>query len=138
MDSSTSLLLNKFGGSEVTYQQAIAQVGFRPVAANGLPEGYSVESVQLLEMRCCKCTQTACRRPDNSRFFIYEHENEETGWFEHRSKRQCQCGGNVCEVVELNNQLAATWVKGNRHVTLLGVLDEQEIELLAKHFDESS
>jgi hypothetical protein len=138
LDSSNNLLLRKFGGSEVTYQQAITQVGYRPVATKGLPEGYSVESVQVLDMPCCKCTQTACRRPDNSRFFIYEHDNEETGWFEHRNKRQCQCGGNDCEVVELDDQLAATWEKDDRHITLLGVRDEQEIELLAKHFDESS
>lgn len=138
MDSSTNLLLEKYGGSEVTYQQAITQVGYRPVATKGLPEGYSVESVQVLNMPCCKCTQTACRRPDNSRFFIYEHDNEETGWSEHRNMRQCQCGGNDCNVVELDDQLAATWEKDNRHITLLGVRDESEIELLAKHFDESS
>ena len=137
-DGVTTLLLNKFGGSEVSYQDAITQVGFRPVASKGLPEGYSIENIQVLDMPCCKCTQTACRRPDNSRFFIYEHDNEDTGWFEHRKKRSCECGGNTCEVVELDDQLAATWKKGDRHVTLLGVRDDAEVELLVKQFDESS
>jgi anti-sigma factor RsiW len=137
-DKATHLLLNKYGGSEVSYQDAITQVGYKPVASDGLPTGYSVEGLQVLDMPCCKCTQTACRRPDNSRFFIFEHSNEEPGWFEHRKKRQCQCGDNSCEVVELDNQLVATWKKGNRHVTVLGARDEEEIELLAKHFDKSS
>lgn len=137
-DEATHLLLKKYGGSEVSYQDAITQVGYKPVASGGLPVGYSVEGVQVLDMPCCKCTQTACRRPDNSRFFIFEHSNEEPGWFEHRKSRQCQCGENTCEVVELDNQLVATWKKGNRHVTVLGARDEEEIELLVKHFDESS
>ncbi len=136
-DSTTNLLLNKYGGREVSYQDAITQVGFRPVASKSMPAGYSVESIQVLNMPCCKCTQTACQRPDKTRFFIYEHENEDTGWFEHQNKRQSQCCGKTCEIVELNDQLAVTWQKDNRHVTVLGVRDEEEIELLVKQFEES-
>jgi hypothetical protein len=137
-DGATHLLLKKYGGNEVNYQDAITQVGYKPIASGGLPVGYSVEVVQVLDMPCCKCTQTACRRPDSSRFFIFEHSHEEPGWFEHRKSRQCQCGENSCDVVELDNQLVATWKKGNRHITVLGARDEEEIELLVKHFDESS
>ena len=134
----TTHLLRKYGGGEVSPDEAITQVGFRPVASSGLPAGYTVESIQVLNMPCCKCTQTACRRPDNSRFFIFEHDNEEPGWFEHRTKRTCNCGGKDCEVVELDNRLAATYEKGNRHVTLLGVRDEEEIELLVSQFEDKS
>jgi hypothetical protein len=40
--------------------------------------------------------------------------------------------------VELNNQLAVTWKKDNRHVTLLGIRDEAELELLVSEFERSS
>ena len=131
-------LLNKYGGGVVTPGDAYEQVGFHPIATKGLPAGYSVESIQVLDMPCCKCTQTACKRPDNSRFFIYEHENEDTGWFEHQNKRRTECCGKTCEIVELKNRLAVTWQKGNRHVTLLGVRDDDEIELLVSQFEKKS
>jgi len=137
-DGATTLLLNKFGGSEVSAKDAITQVGYQPIASKGLPAGYSVEGIQVLNMPCCKCTQTACKRPDNTRFFIYEHDNEDTGWFEHQNKRQSECCGKTCEIVELDNRLAVTWQKGNRHITLLGVRDEEEIELLVSQFEEKS
>ena len=137
-DGATTLLLNKYGGSEISAQEAITQVGYQPIASKGLPAGYSVEGIQVLNMPCCKCTQTACKRPDNTRFFIYEHDNEDTGWFEHQNKRQTECCGKTCEIVELDNRLAVTWEKGNRHITLLGVRDEDEIELLVSQFEESS
>ena len=137
-DGATTLLLNKYGGSEISAKEAITQVGYQPIASKGLPAGYSVEGIQVLNMPCCKCTQTACKRPDNTRFFIYEHDNEDTGWFEHQNKRQSECCGKTCEIVELDNRLAVTWEKGNRHITLLGVRDEDEIELLVSQFEESS
>jgi hypothetical protein len=137
-DGATTLLLNKFGGSEVSANDAITQVGYQPIASKGLPAGYLVESIQVLNMPCCKCTQTACKRPDNTRFFVFEHDNEDTGWFEHQNKRQSECCGKTCEIVELDNRLAVTWQKGNRHITLLGVRDEEEIELLVSQFEEKS
>lgn len=137
-DGATTLLLNKFGGSEVSAKDVITQVGYQPIASKGLPAGYSIEGIQVLNMPCCKCTQTACKRPDNTRFFIYEHDNEDTGWFEHQNKRQSECCGKTCEIVELDNRLAVTWQKGNRHITLLGVRDEEEIELLVSQFEEKS
>jgi len=133
----STLLLSKFGGSEVSYQDAISQVGFRPVASRGLPDGYTVDSIQVLDMPCCKCTQTACRRHDNSCFFIYEHDNEEPGWFAHRKRRQCECDGKTFTIVELDSQLVATWQEGSRHVTLLGARDEAEIELLLRQFEKN-
>ncbi len=134
-DEATHLLLKKYGGSEVNYQDAITQVGYTPVASKGLPAGYSVESVQVLDMPCCKCTQTACLRPDNSRFFIFEHSNASPGWFNDKQKRQCNCGNKACEIIELDDQLAATWEQDNRHITVIGARDQQEIELLVNQFE---
>ncbi len=137
-DSVTNLLLEKYGGSEVSYLDAITQVGYRPVASKSLPDGYLVDSIQVLDMPCCRCTQTACLRPDKTRFFIYEHQNEETGWFHQRKQRQSECCGKTCQIVELDNQLVVTWKKGNRHITMVGVRNEQEIELLVSQFETDS
>ena len=138
VDGISSHLLDKYGGGVISPDESISQVGYRPIASNGLPSGYTVESIHIIDMPCCKCTQTACRRSNDSRFFIFEHDNEDTGWFEHRIKRECNCGGKDCKVVELDNRLAATYKTGNRHVTMLGVRDVEEIELLVSQFEEKS
>lgn len=136
LDGISSHLLGKYDGGIISPDDAFSQVGYRPIASNGLPSGYTVESIHIIDMPCCKCTQTACLRSDDSRFFIFEHDNEDTGWFEHRIKRKRNCGGWDCKIIELDNRLAATYKTGNRHVTMLGVRDLEEIDLLVSRFEE--
>lgn len=138
-EESLTLLQKEFGGRETSIEEVRALVGYRPVAGYGLPNGYSVENVQVLEMPCCECTQTACQRPDNSRFFIYEHEEADTGWFDRRESRHLQCQGKPCEIFQFKNNLAATWKTSERHyITLLGIHDDKEIELLVEKFEDHS
>ena len=134
----TRYLANRYNGRQITAADAMTLVGYRPIATNGLPGGYAVENIQVLEMPCCKCTQTACQRPDHSRFFVFEHENEEPGWFEHRKRHSADCCGKRCRFVELDDRIALTWKEGSRHITLLGIRDEQEAKLILEQLGKKS
>lgn len=130
----TNLLLEKFGGNEVSFDDAITQVGYRPIASKGLPPGYQIESVQKLDMPCCECIQTACLKPDKSRLFVFEHKKN-VHWFEGRKKHQSEFCGKTCEVIKFDDHLAVTWRKDARYITLVGVSDDQEIELIISNFE---
>ncbi len=133
-DQVTNLLLNKFGGSEVSTDDAFNEVGYRPLVERGLPEGYQVASVQVLTMPCCKCIQTICRRKDNSKLFIYEHTEEDTGWFEDRPSEQVTVDGEVFDVIKIGDLIVATCKKDKRHVTYLGLRSADELTQIAQEF----
>lgn len=133
---SETVLMAKFGGQITSAEEANTQIGFHPVSSSaGLPEGYKVKSIQVLTMPCCKCVQTVCTRGDGSQFYVFEHVSEDTGWFEERSKEEFECCGKECELVRLNKNLAVTWKKGARHITLLGMQDKAEVELMVAKFE---
>lgn len=133
-----SMLRNRFGGRLVNAEEAFQLVGYTPLPVeSGLPESYSVRNIQVLEMPCCRCTQTVCERSDGSRLFVFEHVSPETGWFENRTPRMETCCGNACSIVEFNHSLAVTWKKGKRYVTLVGVRSREELDLLVARFDRS-
>lgn len=133
---SESLLMTKFGGQMVSADEAMSEVGFQPVSTSvGLPDGYEVKNIQVLTMPCCKCTQTICTRKDGTQFYVFEHVNEDTGWFEEKEKEEFQCCGKECELVRLNEQLVVTWKKGKRHITMLGMRNKAEIELIVEKFE---
>ena len=133
---SETILMAKFGGQTTTAEDANDQIGFFPVSTkSGLPEGYAIKNIQVLTMPCCKCVQTVCTRKDGSQFYVFEHVSEDTGWFERRNRKKFDCCGNECELVQLSNNLAVTWKKGTRYITLLGIRDEAEIELLVEQFE---
>lgn len=135
LDSET-ILLAKFGGQQTSADEAKSQIGFYPVSTHvGLPEGYQVKNIQVLTMPCCKCVQTICTRDDGSQFYVFEHVSEDTGWFEKKSKEEFDCCGKECELVRLNKNLAVTWKKGARHITLLGMRDKAEVELMVAKFE---
>jgi len=130
-------LLEKYEGRAVSAEQAMKLVGYRPAVANGLPVGYEVTSTHVMRMPCCTCVQTLCQRSDGSTFAIFEHDTEETTqWFGDRPATTCQCGGKNCKMVEFGGHLAASWKRGKRHITLIGVRDASEVEKMVAWLDE--
>ena len=133
---SETILLAKFGGQKTTAEEANSQIGFLPVStSSGLPDGYDVKNIQVLTMPCCKCVQTVCTRKDGSQFYVFEHVSEDTGWFDKKNREKFDCCGKECELVRLSQNLAVTWKKDSRHITLIGMRDEAEIELLVEQFE---
>lgn len=126
-EMATEHLFARYSAEPVSIEEAIDRVGYSPVIANSLPDGYQVDSIHVMEMPCCKCIKTLCRTEKNQPFVIFEHDAEQPIWFGDRPRRSCECGGMKTEVVDFDNQIAATWRVANRSVTVVGLKDEDAV-----------
>ncbi|MFO0915893.1 MAG: anti-sigma factor [Pirellulales bacterium] len=135
--SAQQVFLLKYGGRAVDVQQATQSVGFQPVVARGVPAGYSIQATYVVDMPCCTCVQCVCVRSDGSKFTIFEHCNTEVGLGDHPTDEMV-CHGMPCTMTDVDGQNAATWHKGQRHVTVLGVKDKAELEQLVGWFSDGS
>lgn len=126
-------LFTQYPAQEVTVEEAVREVGYRPVIANSLPAGYSVDSVHLMKMPCCQCIKMVCRDDRGDPFVIFEHDAEQPLWFGNRPKRQCPCDGVPTTLIDFDGQIAATWDVGKRSVTIVGVQDVEQIKELMPH-----
>ena len=106
-DAAQDMLVKMYGGRAVDSDQAVQLVGYHPVTAKGLPQGYQSEGTYVLKMPCCTCVQTVCRRPDGSTVAIFEHDDESREWLadrnrslgRHARRRRIDCGlGRAIEI----------------------------------------
>jgi hypothetical protein len=135
-DAAQHILLTKYRGQAVDVDQAIQQVGYRPAVADGLPDGYTVGSTYVMKMPCCTCVQTDCKREDGTTLAIFEHDDEAmTQWFGDRPGITASCHDRQCCLVELDDQIAASWKRGTRHITLIGVRDIAEVDQMVAWMD---
>lgn len=128
------ILLANYEGRAVDAENAIHTVGYRPLVADGLPEDYTVDRTYVMRMPCCTCVHSLCRRNDGTTVAIFEHDDEEREWFGDRTQTEAVCSGMRCNLVELDDRIAATWQQGKRHITLVGVHDKAEVERLVTWF----
>ena len=61
---------------------------------------------------------------------LFEHDDEKTDWFGERPSSMATCGDKECCLVDLDSSIAATWKRGSRWVTAVGVRDTDEISEL--------
>jgi len=130
------ILLAKYEGQAVDVEQAVHAVGYRPVVADGLPDGYTVESTYVMKMPCCTCVKCLCNRGDGTTIAIFEHDDEEADWFGDRREAEAICAGIECSIVALDDRFAVTWRHGERHITVVGVQDTAEVDRLVAWFDD--
>ncbi len=123
-------LFAEYPAEEVGFDEAKRRVGYRPVVANSLPDGYSINSIQLMKMPCCDCIKTVCLNDQGLPFLIFEHDLEQAAWFGNRASRRCNCGGMPATVIDLDGQIAVTWKLGKRSVTIIGETDVDEVATL--------
>jgi len=136
-NAAQQILLAKYEHHLVDHEHAIQRVGYRPSVADGLPEGYTLESTHVMKMPCCTCVQSICKRSDGSTLAIFEHNDEETTqWFGDRPEIAATCHDKPCCLVELKSQFAASWKHGARHITLIGVRDVAEVSDMVAWLDE--
>lgn len=129
-EKAAEVLFAEYPSEEVDVETAAKRVGYRPVVANALPEGYSIDSMHVMKMPCCTCIKTVCRNDKGATFVVFEHDSEQPLWFGDRQKRNCDCGGMPTSVIDLDEQIAATWQVGNRSVTVVGIRDTDEVKKL--------
>lgn len=130
------ILMANYSGRQVELPMATTLVGFQPAVARGLPPNYSVEAVYVLNMPCCKCPQAICRREGGGAVAVFEHDVDQPVWFGDRPSIQANCSGRPTRIVEVDHDLlAATWPSNNRHLTVIGARDVEEVALIVAHFD---
>ncbi len=135
-DAAQQILLAKYENEQIDPQNSIQQVGYRPAVADGLPDGYRIESTHFMKMPCCDCVQSLCKRSDGSTLAIFEHNTEETTqWFGDKPGITTRCNNKQCCLVELDDQIAASWKRGNRYITLIGVRDVTEVNEMVAWLD---
>lgn len=134
-DGAERFLLNKYNGRSVNADTAVQLVGYRPAVSEGLPEGYSLTSASVLKMPCCTCVKAVCKRQDGSTLVLFEHDDEKTEWFGERQSNMAMCGDKECCLVDLDSSIAATWKRGSRSMTAVGVRDVDEVNTLVSWLD---
>lgn len=126
-NAAQEFLLAHYQSKRVTPEQATTLVGYQPALANGLPEGLALEATYVIRMPCCDCVQCLCNRPDGSVVAVFEHDEENAGWFGKHPSVNVQCGGVECQIVELDEKIAATWRHQKRFITLIGARDVADV-----------
>lgn len=134
-DAAEQFLLSKYDGQSVNADTAVQLVGYRPAVSQGLPEGYSLASTSVLKMPCCTCVKAVCKRQDGSTLVLFEYDDEKTDWFGERQSNMAMCGDKECCLVELDSSIAATWKRGSRSLTAVGVRDVDEVNTLVSWLD---
>jgi len=130
------VLLANYDGQKADFPTATRLVGYEPATERRLPPDYVVEAVYVLDMPCCKCTQTICRREDNERLVIFEHDIDQPMWFGSRPAIEARCCGKPTRIVEMDSGLlAATWPSNKRHLTVIGAHDVEEVARIVAHFE---
>jgi hypothetical protein len=134
-DRAQDALLARYEGRLVDAQHVAGEAKFDPNAPATLPRGFSREAIYVLTMPCCTCTQTIYQDGHGNVLALFEHTDEQRSWFGDRPTITAQCHGKPTCLVQLQNELAACWKCGPRHLTIVGARDVEEVSALVAYLD---
>ena len=120
-------LVRAYDGQLISRDNAANRLGYTPVALDGKLADANPEASYLLEMPCCRCSLTVCRRSDGSVLTVLEHDAPQPEWFGDRARNKCVCDGVPTDVVQVDGVLAASWRSGTRFVTVIGPRDMDDV-----------
>lgn len=126
-------LLTSYEGQAVELVEAARQVGYEPLAGTNLPPGYKIEKIYVLKMPCCTCAQVVCSRQDGRVVTIFEHDQDQPIWYGDRPSIDACCCGRPTKMVQVDDMLAVTWKSGERHLTVVGARDMEEVTQFVTH-----
>lgn len=127
-----SSLVARYQNKETTFGDVAEKLKFQPAAARTLPMGYSVQSVRLFDMPCCKCLQTVLRSQDGETICVFEHDGHHPLLPTDKPCIMADCHGRDMKVTQLDGRLAASWMSEKRAITLFGPRTlEHLLELVA-------
>lgn len=133
-DHAPRVLAATYHGRNVTLDEAVRSLPYRPLAAEGLPSGYSFRQAYLLDMPCCRCLQAILARDGGGVIAIFEHDEDQAMWFGDRPALTATCQGASTRLVQVNQTLAASWKVRSRYITIVGAADIGEVQRLVAHF----
>jgi Putative zinc-finger len=120
-------LVAKYKGQELDRDAATKYLGYEPAIFRSVPQGFARLSTHVLNMPCCKCSATICKREDGTSMIVFEHKDEQPVWFGDWPSIEAQCSGKTCKIVESAGTLVVSWKNDDRQVTLIGANDTEEI-----------
>jgi len=136
-EAAQQVLLANYNGRSMQMAEAERVLGYRPAAAAVVP-GYEVNAVYVLDMPCCQCPQVVLQRKGSDgegQIAIFEHEKDQPVWFGDRSTNTAICGGRPTRIVQVKDgYLAATWETKDRHLTIIGARNVDEVTSLVVAF----
>ena len=127
------LLLASFDGEAVDLKAASARPDAWLVLSKGLPAGYSLDVGYRLKLPCCDCRQTLIKRADGGALALFQHDGQ-SGDFGDSSSGQCSCDEACACISRVDSRLAVSWQQGDRHLTLVGARDKQEVQQFIAHY----
>jgi hypothetical protein len=132
------VLMANYNGRAADFKTAAEVLKYEPVVAQGMPKGYSLEKVNLLELPCCVCSQAVIKREDGSELAVFEHDKHQHNWFGDRPMVNCKCAGRSCDLVQVNDTLAIRCSLGSRNMTIVGLRDLEEATRLIAHLEKAN
>lgn len=135
-DEAQQELVEHYSGQPIEIADAIRELKYRPVVADGLPAEYEPAQAYLLKMPCCRCLQACYHRKNGGMLCVFEHDIDQSVWFGDRPASSKVCAGKPTRLVQVDSSLAATWQQQRRHITVIGAKDVEEVARLVAHFDQ--
>jgi len=137
-------LSERYQGREVSAEQAEKMLGYRPSISDGLPSQTRLVSTRVLKLPQCKCAggkctcgpgecncaACLCERPDGSKFLVFEQCKTQDITFGDLPFVIARRDHRDVQFIQAHDQLAVSWIKGDRRLTAIGVKDETEAESL--------
>lgn len=136
-ESAQKTFLAAYEHETVPLEIAREKLGYVPSATTTLPNGFKLESVNVMKMPCCTCVQCVYTDGDTS-LAVFEHDVEQRVWFGKRDAVTCPCKGRKTTIIPFNGQMAASWNNGKRHLTVIGAKDMEQVVELVTHFSASA
>lgn len=135
-DEAQQELVEHYSGVPVKIADAVRELKYRPVVADGLPPDYEPAQAYLLKMPCCRCLEACYHRQDGGMLCVFEHDLDQPVWFGDRPTSSKMCSGKPTRLVQVDGCLAATWQQQKHHITVIGAKDVEEVTRLVAHLQQ--
>ena len=87
----------------------------------------------MLNMPCCGCVQSICRRDDGKVFAVFEHGEKRPAGFGGRDGTEMEVDDCPCSIAPTGRGLVASWKADKRQLAVVGARDEEEIADLVEY-----
>ena len=135
---SPQVFLARYDGQSVPAEEATKHVEFRPVTADRLPDGFSLQAVYLLKMECCTGLESVYKRKGSEVLAILQHTTDQPVWLGNRAVVTAEIHGKPTRIVQVDGSLAATWRAGGTYVSLIGVQNIEELTSLITYIEHNT
>jgi len=126
-------IVTKYDGQAVTLDEATRKLRYRPALPTS-GDALRLEKMYVLRMPCCTCVETIYKNADGETLAVFEHHDEDPGWFSNRPAIRARCCGKPTSIVQVDNRLAATWKHQDRFLTVVGARDVEQVASLIAGF----